>query len=373
MKPSFFRHIITGLFFLTLGVGAAWAAEVRLKDVVKFSGVRENQLIGYGLVVGLNKTGDTFSGNPFTEESIVSMLERLGVNVRGTKLNGQNVAAVMVTADLPAFARQGSRIDVTISAIGSAKDLRGGTLLVTPLMGADGDVYAVAQGQVATGALNIEGAAASVSKGVPTSGRVANGAIVEKEIRYSLEGQQSMRLALRNPDFTTAKRIADAVNADLGQQVAVALDPSTVDLRVPGAYYHKLTEFMARIEQLHVTPDQVARVVIDEKNGIIVMGENVKLSAVAISQGDLTFRIQENKLVSQALPFAHKGRTTTVDQTEITLNQDPDNKIALVSSSVNLQDLVNGLNALGVKPGDMITILHAVKKAGAMQAEIEVM
>lgn len=343
----------------------------RLKDIVHFSGVRENQLIGYGLVVGLNKTGDTLTSNPFTEESLVSMLERLGVNIRGTKINGQNVAAVMVTADLPAFARQGSRLDVCISAIGSAKDLRGGTLLVTPLMGADGEVYAVAQGPVATGGFSIEATSASSTKGVPTSGRVANGAIVEKEIKFELKSQHCMRLALRNPDFTTAKRIADVINLAWKTPLATALDPSTVDLKVPAHMQQKITEFMAEIEQLRVKPDQIARVVIDEKNGIIVMGENVKISAIAISHGDLSFRIKERPVVSQPKAFS-MGKTVVATDSQIAVNQDPSNKMAMVESSVNLQDLINGLNALGIKPTDMITILHAIKSAGALQAEIEV-
>ncbi len=345
---------------------------VRLKDIVQFEGVRENLLIGYGLVVGLNKTGDTLNSNPFTEESLISMLERLGVNVRGAKISGQNVAAVMVTADLPSFSRQGSRIDVSISSIGSAKDLRGGTLLVTPLMGADGEVYAVAQGAVATGGFVASGKATSVTKGVPTNGRISNGAIIEKEIKYDIAEQKSIRLALRNPDFTTSKRIADVINKKLKKDVAIPLDPSTVDIKIPKEFHDKITTFMAKIEQLKVIPDQIARVIIDEQNGIIVMGENVKINSVAISHGDLTIRVRETPLVSQPKSFSKRGSTKVVDRTEIEIEEDPNNKVTFVGSSVNLQDLVNGLNALGVAPGDMITILRAIKAGGALQAEIEV-
>ena len=368
------RIAFIALLLLGISMESYASIGVRLKDIVQFEGVRDNQLVGYGLVVGLNKTGDTLSTSPFTAESLTSMLERLGVNTRDKSINSNNVAAVMVTADLHAFARHGSRIDVTVSSIGSAKDLRGGTLLVTPLMGADGEVYAVAQGAVANGGFNEGGkSGSSVVKGVPTSGRIANGAIIEKEIGYELQGQKSMRLALRNPDFTTAARIAEVINAYIGQAVAVPLDPSTVNLMIPARFHNKITGFLADIEQLRVQPDQVAKVIIDEQNGVIVMGDRVRISPVAISHGNLTIKITETPQVSQPSPFSTTGATTLVDRTGLTVENGEDKKMTVLSSAVSLQDLVKALNALGVSPSDMITILRAIKAAGALQAEIEVM
>lgn len=348
---------------------------IRIKDIVNFEGVRDNQLVGYGLVVGLNKTGDSLTSNPFTQESLVSMLERLGVNVRGKAgLSGQNIAAVMVTADLPPFSRQGSRLDISVSSIGSAKDLRGGTLLVTPLMAADGEVYAVAQGPVATGGFSESGkSGSSVTKGVPTSGRIANGAIIEREIGYELKGQMGMRVSLKNPDFTTAKRIADVINAYMNDNGAVPLDPSTVNLTIPNKYHDSVITFMSEIEQLRVQPDQTAKVIVDEQNGVIVMGENVRISPVAISHGNLTIKIKEAQQVSQPNPFSNTGTTERVDRSDVSIDDGADKKMIVLNNTVSLQDLVNALNALGVSPMDMITILHAVKAAGALQADIEVL
>lgn len=348
---------------------------IRIKDIVSFEGVRDNQLVGYGLVVGLNKTGDSLSSNPYTRESLVSMLERLGVNVRGnSEPSGQNVAAVMVTADLPPFARHGSRLDVAVSSIGNAQDLRGGTLLVTPLMAADGEVYAVAQGSVATGGFSQTAqSGSSVTKGVPTSGRIANGAIIEREVGYELKGQRAMRIALKNPDFTTAKRIADAINAFTNDTVAVPLDPTTVNLTIPTRYHDSMLSFMADVEQLRVHPDQAARVIVDENNGVIVMGENVRISPVAVSHGNLTIKVKEAPQVSQPNPFSNTGSTVTVQRSDISVDQDQDKKMAVLTGTVSLQDLVNALNALGIGPRDMITILHAIKASGALQANIEVM
>ncbi len=348
---------------------------IRIKDIVNFEGVRDNQLVGYGLVVGLNKTGDSLNNNPYTRESLVSMLERLGVNVRGQLgLSGQNVAAVMVTADLPPFSRQGSRLDVAVSSIGSAKDLRGGTLLVTPLMAADGEVYVVAQGPVATGGFAESGkSGTSVTKGVPTSGRIANGGIIEREIGYELKSQKGMRVALKNPDFTTAKRIADAINAFTKDRAAIPIDPSTVNLTIPDRYHDSVMTYMSEIEQLRVSPDQTARVIIDEQNGVIVMGENVRISPVAVSHGNLTIKIKEAQQVSQPNPFSTTGNTQVVDRSDISVDDGEGRKMAVLTGTVSLQDLVNALNALGVSPMDMITIMHAIKAAGALQADIEVM
>lgn len=373
-KCSFLILIISWILNGSIAGANEVKSGVRIKDIVHFEGVRDNQLVGYGLVVGLNKTGDTLTTSPFTQESLISMLERLGVNIRDKNITSNNVAAVMVTADLPPFSRQGSRIDISVSSIGSAKDLRGGTLLVTPLMGADGEVYAVAQGSVATGGFSESGkSGSSVTKGVPTSGRIANGAIIEREVGYELAGQKTLRLALRNPDFTTAKRIEETINRYMEENVAVALDPSTVRLIIPTKFHGNMIDFMSKIEQLLVNPDQVARVIIDEQNGIIVMGDNVRISPVAISHGNLTIRIRETPQVSQPNPFSTTGETTTVERSEITVENDKDTKLMVLPSSVSLQELVNALNALGVIPADMITILRAIKASGALQAEIEVM
>ncbi len=348
-------------------------AQTRIKDIVDFEGVRENMLIGYGLVVGLNGTGDTLSSSIFTRESLVGMLERLGVNARDDSLKTDNVAAVMVTATLPPFAKQGTRIDLSLSAIGDADSLLGGTLLVTPLVGADGEVYAVAQGPVAVGGVSAGGAGAEISKGVPTNGRIASGAIIEREISFDLQGLDTLRISLRNPDFTTARRIAQAINSFVGGPIAQSRDSATVALVVPDNYRGKMVALITDIEQLRVTPDISAKVVIDEQTGIIVMGENVRISTVAIAQGNLTIRITETPQVSQPLPFSEEGETVTVPRTQIEIDEDEDKRLSVLSNSVTLQELVDGLNALGIGPRDMISILQAIKAAGALQAEIELL
>ncbi len=368
---SFLAAIGLALLILT-PLPTAQAAS-RLKDVVDFEGVRDNMLIGYGLVVGLNGTGDSLSNSPFTETSLVGMLERLGVNTRGTSMKTKNVAAVMVTATLPAFTAQGSRVDVTVSTLGDAKSLMGGTLLVTPLLGADGEVYAVAQGSVATGGFSAQGQGTSVTKGVPTAGRIASGAIVEREINFRLTDLGSMRLSLRNPDFTTARRVAEAINKHLKLQAAEAVDSATVRLLVPDARRHNVVGLMTEIEQLQVTPDQVARVVIDEQSGVIVMGEKVRINTVAIAQGNLTIRINETPQVSQPAPLSEGGQTTVVPRTDININEGEGNKLAMLDTGVSLHEVVQSLNALGIGPRDMITILQSIKASGALQADLEVM
>lgn len=349
------------------------AAQARIKDIVDFEGVRENLLVGYGLVVGLNGTGDSLSSAVFTKESLIGMLERLGVNARDNNLKTNNVAAVMVTATLPPFARQGSRIDVGVSALGDAKNLLGGTLLVTPLLGADGEVYSVAQGSLQVGGFTAQGAGETVTKGVPTSARIPNGAIVEREIPFRLAGMKQVRLSLRNPDFTTARRIARAVNAFVGERSARVTDPATVELNVPKSYKNAVVELLTDVEQLRVEPDTIAKVVIDEQAGVIVMGENVRISTVAIAQGSLTIRITETPQVSQPQPFSNTGSTAIVDRTDVQVDQGDDKKLGVLNDGVTLQELVNGINALGIGPRDMITILQAIKAAGALQAEIEVL
>jgi len=363
--------LVTALFVI-ISTGTANAAS-RIKDIVYFEGVRDNMLVGYGLVVGLNNTGDTLKDGQFTKESLQAMLNRLGVQTTDSGLDSKNVAAVMVTASLPSFARQGSRIDVTVSALGDSKSLLGGTLLVTPMLGADGEVYAVAQGQLAVGGFQAGGEAETVTKGVPTSGRIASGAIIEREVGFEFGDKESIKLTLRNPDFTTARRIAQAINAFLGTAAAAPSDPTTIQLKVPASYRKQVVNLLTDIEQLRIEPDQLARVVIDEQSGIIVMGENVRISTVAIAQGSLTIRITEAAQVSQPGPFAEVGTTTTVQRTDIQIEEGEERRLTVVESGVTLQELVNGLNALGIGPRDMITILQAVKTAGALQAEIEVM
>ena len=348
-------------------------SQTRIKDIVDFEGVRENILVGYGLVVGLNGTGDGLNSAIFTRESLVGMLERLGVNARDDNLNTDNVAAVMVTATLPPFARQGSRIDVSVSAIGDAEDLLGGTLLVTPLVGADGEVYAVAQGPVATGAISAAGDGQAVVQGVPTNGRIANGAIIEREIAFSMASMETVTIALKNPDFTTARRISQAINAFIGLPISQANDLASVRMIVPENYRGNAVALITDVEQLRVTPDIAAKVVIDETTGIIVMGENVRISTVAIAQGNLTIRITETPQVSQPQPFAETGETITVPRTQIEIDQDEDNRLSVLAQSVTLQELVDGLNALGIGPRDLISILQAIKAAGALQAEVEVL
>ncbi|MGD9639239.1 MAG: flagellar basal body P-ring protein FlgI [Alphaproteobacteria bacterium] len=349
------------------------AANSRIKDIVNFEGVRTNVLVGYGLVVGLNGTGDNISSIVFTKESLIGMLERLGINTRDGQLQSKNVAAVMVTASLPPFSRQGSTIDVTVSALGDAKSLLGGTLMVTPLVGADGEVYAVAQGQLAVGGYSAQGDAQTVTKGVPTSGRIVNGAIVEREIPFELSDMESLKISLRNPDFTTANRISKAINTFLGAISSTPLDPATVLLNIPSDYKNNIVGLMTEIEQLKVNPDQLAKVIIDEQSGIIVISENVKINEIAIAQGNLTIRVTETPQVSQPSPFSQTGETTTVPRTQIEIDEQAKNKLGVVKTGVNLQELVDGLNALGVGPRDMISILQAIKASGALQADIEVM
>ncbi|MET1028276.1 MAG: flagellar basal body P-ring protein FlgI [Dongiaceae bacterium] len=344
----------------------------RIKDVANFEGVRENQLVGYGLVVGLNGTGDdTKKKAVFTRESLIGMLDRLGVNARSTDLETKNVAAVMVTANLPPFARQGSGVDVTVSSLGDATSLQGGTLLVTPMLGADGEIYAVAQGQITTGGFSAQGQAESVVKGVPTSGRISNGGIVEREVPFDMAALKDVKIALRNPDFTTARRIADAINSTIGAGTAAAIDSGTVEVNVAQRGADPAT-LITSIEQLPIEPDSPARVVVDETTGVIVIGDNVRISKVAIAQGNLTIRVTETPQVSQPSPFSSTGVTTVVPRTNIDVQQDANRKLDVLQPGVSLEELVAGLNSLGVGPRDMISILQSIHTAGALQADIVV-
>ena len=358
----------------TLGLGLLLpalpaAAQVRIKDIADIEGVRDNQLVGYGLVVGLNGTGDRLRSAAFTRQSLIGVLERLGVNTRDQErqLDTRNIAAVMVTANLPPFTRPGSRIDITVSTLGDATNITGGTLLVTPLLGADGEVYAVAQGPIATGAIAARGAAGSVTRGVPTAGRIANGAVVEREVGFRFAQGDRVHLALRNPDLTTARRMAEAINRPARGSVAAATDPRTVVVNMSG---REAVGFLSQIEQLRVEPDQMARVVIEEASGTIVMGANVRVSTVAIAQGNLTIRITETPQVSQPNALSG-GETVVVPRTNIEVDDQAERRLGILRGGVTLDELVRGLNSLGVGPRDLITILQTVKAAGALQAELE--
>jgi flagellar P-ring protein precursor FlgI len=353
-------------------VAPAAAATSRIKDIADFESVRDNMLVGYGLVVGLGGTGDSLRNSAFTEESLKSMLERLGVSTRGNLLNTKNVAAVMVTATLPPFARRGSRIDVSASALGDAKSLMGGTLLVTPLVGADGEAYAVAQGPLSINGFEAQGDAEKIVRGVPTSGRIAGGGIVEREVDFALNDLRELRLALRNPDFTTAGRVATAINGLLRGGAATAIDSGTVALPIPDAYRGRAADLLTAIEQLRVEPDLPARILIDEDTGIIVVGQNVRISTVAVAQGNLTVRISETPQVSQPNPLA-EGETVVVPRTDIQVDDQSERRMVVLDTGVTLSDLVEGLNALGVGPRDLISIIQAIRAAGALQAEIELM
>ncbi|MBI1340203.1 flagellar basal body P-ring protein FlgI [bacterium] len=369
--PRLTRLFLCIILAIAPAIGPASAGS-RLKDILSVEGVRDNQLLGYGLVVGLNGSGDSLRNSPFTRQSLEAMLERLGVNTREANLNTQNVAAVMVTGNLPPFSASGGRIDVSVSALGDAASLEGGVLLATPLLGADGEVYAVAQGSVAVGAFTAGGASgSSVTRNIPTSGRIPSGALIERELPFNLAGLQELRLSLRNPDFTTARRVAGAINAFIGADAALVTDPATVRLLRPASFSGDMAALLAEIELLEIEPDQAARIVINETTGVIVLGDNVRVSTVAIAQGNLTIQVREQPAVSQPNAFG-AGQTAIVPQTDIGVAEDIAD-LAYLPGGVPLSDLVAGLNALGVSPRDMISILQALKAAGAMQAEIELM
>lgn len=347
---------------------AAMAQEIRLKDLVEFDGVRGNDLVGYGLVVGLNGTGDGIRNAPFTEEIMASLLERLGVNVTGEAFRPKNVAAVLVTAELPAFARAGGRIDVTVSAIGDAKSLLGGTLVMTPLNGADGQIYAVAQGTVIAGGISAEGQAARVVQGVPTAGSIPAGARVEREVDFDFTSLRSLRLALREPDFTTAGLIETALNRAFGRRVATMLDAGTVELDIDATGMRSAAHAIGEVENLPITPQTRARVVVDQRSGTIVIGQDVRISRVAVAQGNLTLRVEEAPVVVQPNPFA-QGETVVVPRTAAGIDQPAGTGLAEVRGGTTLSELVAGLNALGVPPNDMINILKSIHAAGALHAE----
>ncbi len=362
--------MIRFLLALILSASAAVAEPIRIKDLVEFDGVRGNDLVGYGLVVGLNGTGDGLRNAPFTEEIMANLLERLGANVTGEEFRPKNVAAVFVTAQLPPFARAGGRIDVTVSAIGDAKSLLGGTLVMTPLNGADGQIYAVAQGTIIAGGITAEGDAARVTQGVPTAGVIPSGARVEREVEFDFAGLPSLRLALKSADFTTAARIEQAVNAEFGARVAEMTDAGTVAVDIGATGMRSPAHVLARLEGILVQPETRARVVVDQRSGTIVMGADVRISRVAVAQGNLTLRVEESPLVSQPNPFT-EGETVVVPRSNASIATEGTG-LAEVRGGTDLAEVVAGLNALGVAPHDMIDILKSINAAGALHAEFVV-
>lgn len=362
------------LLVLALGAAAApAAAQVRVKDVARVQGVRDNSLYGYGIVIGLSGTGDRSTSSPFTPQAIANMLQRLGIAVPPLALNGKNVAAVMVTAKLPPFIKPGATLDVMASSLGDATTLQGGTLLLTPLQGPDGRVYALAQGPISVGGILASGAGGdTVQKNHPTVARIPGGAVVEREVPAVLD-PTSVVLVLQQPDFTTAVRLARAVNgAGLGS-VARAMDPSTVAVAVPTAEQGRLVEFIAQVESVTLKVDAPARVVINERTGTIVMGSQFRIATVAIAHGNLTIQVKEDKQVSQPPPFAPPGsQTVVVPKSDVTVKEEK-SQLAVVTEGASIGDVVQGLNALGVTPRDLISILQAIRQAGALMADLEIM
>ena len=364
------RKSIQALFMtLLLCASVSSSHAIRIKDLSDIKGVRQNQLLGYGLVVGLDGSGDD-KKSTFTIQSFVSMLEQMGVTVDSKDIKLKNVAAVMVTAELPPFARTGSRIDALVNSIGNAETLEGGTLLFTPLKGADGEVYAIAQGPISTGGFKVAGTAAGVQKNHPTVGRVVNGAIIERELAFDFGSQEKISLALHSPDFTTAARVARTINKALNAHYADSLDPGTISIAIPEQYGGNLVEFVTLIENLGVTPDTVARIVINERTGTVVMGNNVRISTIAIAHGNLSIQISESRNVSQPLPFAN-GRTVNSPETNLQV-EEGNAPIYVLEHGVSIGEVVRALNKLGVSPRDLIAIFQAIKASGALQAELEI-
>ena len=362
------RWIAIGLLLLVMFPGAAIAA--RLKDMASVKGVRSNQVIGYGLVVGLRGTGDK-AGTRFTTQSLRSLLAKMGISIDPSSIRVKNVAAVMVTGSLPPFARTGGTLDVVVSSVGDAGSLEGGMLLMTPLRGNDGQIYAIAQGAISVGGFSVEGGGASVSQNHPTVGTLVGGAIIEREVAYSLAGRHDFEIALHQPDFTTAQRTATRINEAFAQTVATARDAGTLDLILPEAYADNVVGFLAKVELLNVVPDIRARIVLNERTGTIVMGDAVRVSTVAVSHGNLTVIVNRTNQVSQPGPFSD-GETARVQNTEIEAFEEK-SRLSVIENTVTIGDLVRALNAMGTTPTDLISIIQAIKASGAMSAEVEMM
>ncbi|MBL7179793.1 MAG: flagellar basal body P-ring protein FlgI [Pseudomonadota bacterium] len=384
-----FRFYLLTMLLLSF-VLPARGIPARIKDIASIKGIRSNQLFGYGLVMGLNGSGDK-GGTSFTIQGLVNMLEHMGVHVGADDVKVSNVAAVMVSATLPPFARVGKKIDITLSSIGDAKSLQGGTLLLTPLKGVDGKVYALAQGAISIGGFSAGGGAGGgVTKNHPTVGRISGGATIERELSLSIMDKKELTIILDNADFNTASRIADAINTQLAENVAEPIDSGTLNLKIPETFQGKVVNLIAQIGDLEVTPDSIAKVIVNEKTGTVVIGENVRIQKVAVAHGNLSIQIKETQEVSQPLPFSPSGDGTAPTQTEggtivapggstiVTPQSDVSveeekNQLLLIPEGRTIGDLVNALNAIGVGPRDLITILQALKAAGALQGELEIL
>ena len=367
------RKMIAIASFLSMAVvmipGSHAISGVRIKDIARFVGVEEMEVVGYGLVVGLNGTGDT-RGVGFTAQTLSNMLKIFGINPNGSTISPRNTSAVMVTARIPSFSKVGDRIDVYVSSLGDARSLQGGILLPTPLIGADGKVYAIAQGSVSTGYI-VEGVGARVQRGHPTSGRIPLGARVEVEIKGEISKEEAVRLSLRSPDFTTASRVADAISSKIGEGLARALDASTVEVKIPPSSLKDVVGFLASIESIEVEPDTKAKVVVSERTGTVVLGGGVRILPVAIAHGGLSIEVTTEFDVSQPLPFAPSGETLLIPTTRLTAEERPA-RFRKVGGESTVEDLIKALNAIGATPRDIISILQAIKEAGALQAELEV-
>ncbi|MFP7674726.1 flagellar basal body P-ring protein FlgI [Marivita sp. S0852] len=365
-------RVLFPFVFLLLLSFHAQAQEVRLKDLANFEGVRGNDLVGYGLVVGLDGTGDGLRNSPFTEDMMSNILERLGVNVTGEQFRAKNVAAVVVTATLPAFARAGSQIDIAVSTIGDASSLLGGTLIMTPLKAADGDIYAVAQGAIIAGGFVADGEAAKQVQGVPTSGSIPSGAYVEREIDFNFNELKSIIISLKSADFSTASKVEKAINSLYDKSFAQMLDSRTIQVELDSISSISPSQFVSQIENLLIRPDNLAKVVVDQRSGTIVISENVRISRVAIAKGNLVLTVEEDPLVIQPNPFS-EGETVVVPRSVVDIEQAPAVSLVEISTITTLSDIITGLNALGVSPIDLIDILKTVKAAGALHAEFIVL
>ncbi len=368
MCGHFRRYIVAGTVFLGL-VLPSLCGGARIKDIAFFEGVRSNQLVGYGLVVGLDGTGDKTSAI-YTMQSIANMLRKMGMKLDPNLIRVKNVASVMVTADLPPFARPGTRIDVLVSSMGDATSLQGGTLIITPLKGPDGQVYATAQGPISLGGFMAGSGGVSVKKNHQTVGKIPNGAVVEKEVPFRLDGREELFLTLRSPDFTTAKRTAEVINSSIKQDVAMPVNAASIKIAVPAEFKDRIVEYIAGIEKLDVKTDAVSKVVINERTGTVVMGENVRISSVAVSHGDISIEIRTQYLISQPPPFS-SGETVVQPVEELTVKEKTARLIVL-PEGVSLGEVVRALNLIGVTPRDLVAILQAIKAAGALQAELEI-
>ena len=367
-KTSILLLLLALVLSAVPGIASADSAVTRIKDISKVQGVRSNQLMGYGLVVGLDGTGDGSSSGE-TVQSIANMLTTYGITVSSSSIKLKNVAAVMVTATLPPFVREGDTLDVTVSSIGDAKSLRGGTLLQTPLRAGNGEVYVVAQGGVSTGGFTAASGGSSVSKAFPTVGIAVNGGIVERAVEDDIGANGRLSLSLSRADFTTASRVAGAINAQYGN-IAQAANPGRVDIAIPSYYRGNVVGFVASIEDLPIRPDNMARVVLNERTGTIIMGGDISVDAVAITQGGLTIRIQSNTDVSQPGPFSY-GNTVVTEDPDVAVTDAKGSTIVLPATT-NVSDIVGALNTVGASPRDTISILQAMKAAGALHAELDI-